>query len=165
MKKGGFVTKGNPNSKTDDVSAKLQHGEFVIPREAVHHLALTAPAVLSHVMQVSAAHALANKARGSQPSPGAMLTGQNGGPVPMHNGGPVGYRNGGLVVPAGVGPQLHPAVANAIRQAIALHAAANAPRPLMPRPQAAQPVSPAMASQGRPPAMPPVTPREMPTNV
>jgi hypothetical protein len=162
-KKGGLVTAGNPKSKTDDVPAKLQHGEFVIPREAVLHLAATAPAVLSHVMQVSAAHALANKARGSQPSPGALLTGRNGmPPKPMAQGGPVGYRNGGLVIPAGVAPQLHPAVANALRQAIALHEAANATRPLMPRPQMAQPGSSAVASQGRPPAMPPITPSGIP---
>ena len=164
FKRGGFVTQGNPQSKTDDVSAKLQHGEFVIPREAVHHLALTAPAVLSHVMQVSAAHALANR-KGPQPSPAAMLTGQNGG-MPPQAPATQHFRNGGLVVPAGVGPQLHPAVANAIRQAIALHAAANAPRPAVmqtPRPQMAQ-MGPAMASQGRPPAMPPAMPPQN-TNV
>ncbi len=162
FKRGGFVTQGRPNSKTDDVSAKLQHGEFVIPREAVLHLAATAPAVLQHVMHVSAMHALANKAKTAPPSPGAMLTGQNGG-LPPQSAQPQGYRNGGLVVPAGVGPQLHPAVANAIRQAIALHAAA--PRPAVmqtPRPQMAQ-MGPAVASQGRPPVLPPLAPRE--TNV
>lgn len=56
LARGGLVTAGNPKSKTDDVAAKLQHGEFVIPRMAVDHLARTAPHVLSHVMQVSALH-------------------------------------------------------------------------------------------------------------
>src|SRR5260370_858099 len=39
MKKGGLVTKGNPQSKTDDVPTMLQHGEYVIPREDVRALA------------------------------------------------------------------------------------------------------------------------------
>jgi hypothetical protein len=154
-KRGGLVTQGNPKSKTDDVNAKLQHGEFVIPREAMHHLAMTAPDVLSHVVQVSAAHA-ANAARGPQASPAQQLTGQNGmPPKPMHDGGPVGYRNGGLVLPAGVAPQIHPEVMNRIRQAIAMHAAPPVARPMVGPSQVAQ-MGPAMASQGRQPVLPPI---------
>jgi len=78
-KAGGPVLGGNPKSKVDDVSAKLQHGEFVIPRDAVHHLATTAPGVLSHVMQVSAAHALAQKAKDAMEHPA--------GPPQMAGGG------------------------------------------------------------------------------
>jgi len=35
--KGGSVEQGNPQSRQDDVVAKLSHGEFVINREAVKH--------------------------------------------------------------------------------------------------------------------------------
>lgn len=156
MKRGGFVTKGDPNSKTDDVNAKLQHGEFVIPRAAVIHLAAHAPQVLSHVMHVSAMHHLANQAKNA-PSPGAMLTGQNGGlpPQGMRDGGPVGYRNGGLVVPGGA--QVHPAALDLIRRAIAAHSAAQ--RPMVApsgAPQMATAVSPPMASVAKPAAVPPM---------
>jgi hypothetical protein len=145
-----MVTQGNPKSKTDDVSAKLQHGEFVIPRDAVIHLAAHAPDVLSHVMHVSAMHHLAKQAPAS---PGAMLTGQNGGMPPQQQGGPVGYRNGGLVMPAGAVPQVHPAAMDLIRRAIATHGAPAGPT--MPAPQMAQSMSP-MPTQGRAPAIPPM---------
>ena len=39
FKRGGMVTAGNPKSKSDDVPAMLQHGEYVIPREDVRALA------------------------------------------------------------------------------------------------------------------------------
>ncbi len=153
FKKGGFVTQGNPKSKTDDVSAKLQHGEFVIPRDAVIHLAAHAPQVLSHVMHVSAMHHLANKAA-QAPAPGAMLTGQNGG-MPPQAPAPQGFRNGGLVMPGAAVPQVHPAAMDLIRRAIAAHTAPQ--RPMVAQagpPQAAGGSAPVV--QGRPPAVPPM---------
>jgi hypothetical protein len=103
-----MVTGGNPKSKTDDVSAKLQHGEFVIPRDAMHHLAMTAPGVLSHVMQVSAAHAMAAKAKAMQSPAGPPQMAQMGGmpvvgrPAQLPPLGPQGqpgqgFKDGGLV--------------------------------------------------------------------
>jgi hypothetical protein len=108
-KKGGLVTQGNPKSKVDDVPAKLQHGEFVIPRDAMHHLAVTAPGVLSHVMQVSAAHALADKARSMQHPAGPSQMAQMGPsiasqgrppvlpPIAQAGAPPQGLKDGGQV--------------------------------------------------------------------
>ena len=39
IKKGGLITRGNPKSKTDDVPAMLQHGEYVVPRPEMAALA------------------------------------------------------------------------------------------------------------------------------
>jgi hypothetical protein len=36
---GGFVNTGDPQSRTDDVPAMLQHGEYVVPRPAMQRLA------------------------------------------------------------------------------------------------------------------------------
>jgi hypothetical protein len=153
-KKGGFVNKGKPNSKTDDVSAKLQHGEFVIPRDAVIHLAAHAPDVLSHVMHVSAMHHMANRAKEAAASPSAMLTPKNG-VMPPQPQEPQGFRNGGLVMPGAAVPQVHPAAMDLIRRAIAAHTAPAPVGPTMAPPQMARSMSP-MPTQGRPPAIPPM---------
>jgi hypothetical protein len=112
MARGGMVTKGNPSSTKDDVSAKLQHGEFVIPRAAVQHLAATVPGVLAHVMHVSATHAPAPAPMKSPVGPaqraggGAPMVSQGRPPVlpaltqpgqGFKDGGPVGYSAGGMV--------------------------------------------------------------------
>ena len=110
MKRGGLVTAGNPKSKSDDVSAKLQHGEFVIPRMAVDHMARTAPAVLAHVMHVSAMHRPAAAAPGGSPASritgpaqmaqmGPGMAAQGRPPVlpPVGPSGPQGFQGGGYV--------------------------------------------------------------------